>query len=734
MIHVQRLAPPAGFTAAQPVLEAHIATRYRLLSRSRIADSELLGDPLLDVVFDALIDQFASRCAYCETPVDRISAVIDPFRPPVLVDDSGASGRDPEIYHSFITRWTNLYLACVTCAQLRYGRFPLLSQPMKRDTLLVDPERELRALIDPCLDYPERHFMVDELGALDPITKRGKVTVEVFGLNRDELTKNRRRTYFVVQRNLQQTLANITVGLTGDDADRTKVAAALAQRFHSPKIAFMFAARNAIRDTLAEDGQLLAMLVEHPTTATVITELMNYGPKGFAATKVTPAQGLSRIRKKPVEYGSFNARYYDRARRIESIEIHNFKSIKSVRIQVPPPTNDRESCLAVIGENGAGKSALLQAVTLTLIGTERCTALGLTPDQVLRHGTNKGMVSVRLTGFSEPLRMSFTRGARTFIHVPTEPQVLIQAYGPVRLLPTQTNTRIDQSDDIRVRNLFNPLAPLAGSATWLQQARSLTATQRAQVGDILTQVLLLDVKSTLHVTEDDLVLATVTGDLRFRELSAGYQSMIALCLDIIAGIGERWPRYADAEGLVIIDEIEAHLHPRWTQQIVTRLRACFPRMVFLITTHDPLCLHGLRREEIVRLMMDTSDRSDAPQTVTDTDLPDLAALRADQILTSSYFGLATTRSEMVVARTGRYHALLHRHDRTPDEEAEFLILEEQIAAQPLGETPLDQLLREATAMAISDPAPDAKDDALSPVFARAVRLHLQRLLQRFDVR
>jgi hypothetical protein len=50
-------------------------------------------------------------------------------------------------------------------------------------------------------------------------------------------------------------------------------------------------------------------------------------------------------------------------------------------------------------------------------------------------------------------------------------------------------------------------------------------------------------------------------------------------------------------GVVLIDEIDAHLHPRWQMQVVTTLRTLFPRMTFVATTHNPLALVGARDGE-----------------------------------------------------------------------------------------------------------------------------------------
>jgi predicted ATP-binding protein involved in virulence len=81
-------------------------------------------------------------------------------------------------------------------------------------------------------------------------------------------------------------------------------------------------------------------------------------------------------------------------------------------------------------------------------------------------------------------------------------------------------------------------------------------------------------------------------------LSDGYQSVIALASDILEVMLRYYDEVKDSEGIVLIDEINVHLHPRWKVEIVNLLRDVFPRVQFLVTTHDPLCLMGSRPGEV----------------------------------------------------------------------------------------------------------------------------------------
>ena len=90
-------------------------------------------------------------------------------------------------------------------------------------------------------------------------------------------------------------------------------------------------------------------------------------------------------------------------------------------------------------------------------------------------------------------------------------------------------------------------------------------------------------------------------------LSQGYQATIAWLADFIGqmylDVGKPIP-FEDMEGLVLIDELDLHLHPAWQMRLVPVLKRMFPRMQFIVTTHSPMILSALEPHEIIRLRRD----------------------------------------------------------------------------------------------------------------------------------
>jgi predicted ATP-binding protein involved in virulence len=170
------------------------------------------------------------------------------------------------------------------------------------------------------------------------------------------------------------------------------------------------------------------------------------------------------------------------------------------------------------------------------------------------------------------------------------------------------------------------------------------------------------------------LIANVNGDRGpIRDLSDGYQSVLALAMDMMLNLSKASFDMEGVEGLVLLDELEVHLHPRWKIAIVGALRTLFPRVRFIATTHDPLCVQGIRKGE---LHIMTRQGADKDVKIEQFDVP--AGARADQILTGAWFGVPTTRDPETVAMMREHSALLQRMNLSPAEQARLAWLDRQL--------------------------------------------------------
>ena len=87
-----------------------------------------------------------------------------------------------------------------------------------------------------------------------------------------------------------------------------------------------------------------------------------------------------------------------------------------------------------------------------------------------------------------------------------------------------------------------------------------------------------------------------------RQLSDGERGTLALVLDLTRRLAQANPEMddpaAEAEAVVLIDEIDLHLHPKWQRQIVRNLTAAFPRCQFIATTHSPQVIGEVEHDRI----------------------------------------------------------------------------------------------------------------------------------------
>jgi hypothetical protein len=238
---------------------------------------------------------------------------------------------------------------------------------------------------------------------------------------------------------------------------------------------------------------------------------------------------------------------------------------------------------------------------------------------------------------------------------------------------------------VRIANLFDPFTPLYNADRWLAK---LNRYRFDVVAKTLRDLLRIPDKDGLITRRGkDILVPQPGGPVPLRQLSDGYQTVIALAVDIMAGLPPQETDYRTTPGIVLLDELGTHLHPRWRMEIVGSLRRAFASMQFIATTHEPLCLRGVRGGEVVVM------RRDGGRITAVTDLPSPERLRVEQLLTSPFFGLHTTIDPDLDREFQTYYDLLVKPDLTPSELATKNGLRERLSIHGmLGYTRRDQLL------------------------------------------
>jgi hypothetical protein len=223
-------------------------------------------------------------------------------------------------------------------------------------------------------------------------------------------------------------------------------------------------------------------------------------------------------------------------------------------------------------------------------------------------------------------------------------------------------------------------------------------------------------RGKVNAETHEITIVTDDGELPFELVSQGTTSLIGWVGILLQRLYEIYPEHDDPKqsyALVLMDEIDAHLHPTWQQALVHKLGEIFPHVQFIATTHSPLIVGGMPPAQVFRFV-----RDDDGKVVELPIAPEMIVGRADQILTGELFGLKTTLDKVTQDEMERYKKLLAKRQRTPSEEEEFQAVRRilQFRIPMSAETPTsrrqqtqrrDALVQEVTAR-LAEPAEDGR--------------------------
>ena len=621
-------------------------------------------------VIDALLAVFFDNCAYCESPVERTQVEPVWHRPAEeAVQLDRTVSRDH--YWWLAYEWQNLYLVCPDCRSHKGRLFPTGKERAAAETRGARLQGERPLLVDPCVDEPTEHLGFRADGTMQARSARGTTTIDVLGLNRPDLVANRAKA--------AREVAAAVGRLPHADAKGGPPAELFAQvAEHLPYLGLR---RWALRRALLGRGVVLESWLTSLGLEDLHDEIetISWDPNVQAsAGAVTPSRA-----------------------RLQAVTITNFRTIRDTTVRFPTPQSEQEPWLLLLGENGVGKSTLLKAVALAMVDDE--TRRRLVPDAstCVRRGTRRGRVRLEFADGAH-VELRFRRDSPVFEQEGTTPQLVVLGYGPTRL-PPPPEYQAPPVARIDVDNLFDAFTPLSDAEQWLADPRALSTRLFNLHATSLKTLLPMTPEDRLFRRSGRLYAMSNGTTSPLAELSDGFRSVIAMAADITMQLSASWESLSSAEGLLLLDEIEVHLHPQWRWSIVGMLRAVFPRLRVIATTHDPLCLQQTKPGEVMLL------RRDANEGVRALPLDVPAGLRADQLLTGDWFGLTTT-TDPDTAHLLERHGQLLVQPQTPSIRAERATLEDDLRKRvgSFAETSVERMAQEVAAKVAADEAVDIK--------------------------
>jgi hypothetical protein len=304
----------------------------------------------------------------------------------------------------------------------------------------------------------EEHLVFLDSGEVVSKTERGRVTIEVLSLNRRQLLLDRAAELtrvFAEWRALAET-----------GRPSAKAIAELA----APVRPFAGMRRQFVA-TWADEAGLPSARV------TTIGE--------EAAPPVSSAEQRdlkSSFDARKVEQESYSVSkaapdYFITSRLIERVVIENIRLIDHLELDLTPSSTTRAPWLMLLGENGTGKSTILQAVALALVGDTYRRRLTVQPQQYLRRREKRGFVEVYVSSNTEPIRLDIAR--TSFKSNTHDPKVLLLGYGATRLLPRAGMRTKRLTSDVAQGMQGTALADLERSELMLLRGDDLCAAARA---------------------------------------------------------------------------------------------------------------------------------------------------------------------------------------------------------------------------------------------------------------
>lgn len=616
---------------------------------------------------------FYGKCGYCETKIESPElGTVDRYRPNNGVRDENEFHQD--LYWWLTFEWDNLIYCCKQCNQFKGNYFPIKGERASnaKDNL----ESEHRLILNPYFDEPGNHLRYGYSNSdhIDALTDEAFQTIELLRLNRTDLLEGRRKAR-------KEVVDAVESLINGEQIENHTLKEYLINIYEldNPRIEFLSYKKWILENEIDENPFLPRLLG---------IEVDDHEP-GFV-----DLEEASKFLRENLSTPIVHNDYFP----IEYIHIKNFKSINDLRIEFKEDELNKKSWLFLLGENGVGKSSILQAIAVGL-KLDRKLIEPLIPS-LIKKGKRIAEITIKEKNSENIVYTKLVRKTGTVEQSGIFNSYLI-GYGSLRLSVDEIESSSPKdTSKISYQNLFKPTKALNDVTKWLRSIHRNDVDFFDRIAISIKQLLPHDKSDTnLSVKNGEIVLGD--SETLFAELSDGYKSTITLAIDIMMKLSDAQSDMKVMSGIVLIDELGNQLHPRWQMRIVKQLREVFPNINFIVSTHHPLCLRGAERNEI--LLLKNIDN----QVVTNTELPDPASLRVDQILASEFFGLSSLVDPDIEARFNRYYELLAKNnDINPSERTEidelkdFLRNKKQLGAslrEELMYTVIDRLLAEKVA-------------------------------------
>lgn len=371
---------------------------------------------------------------------------------------------------------------------------------------------------------------------------------------------------------------------------------------------------------------------------------------------------------------------------INEIEIKNFRSLRKTKIgfchantdfaKLDMPRPSLPNLNLLLADNGYGKTTLLKAIALAALGPAVGRS-GIYPYKLIRREGGQttlesaslqasfvtheqdhcdfsiidSQVKIRPEGDLELLEWDHEDEKKWHPVFSSDSDALFMVgYGSTRRV--SKSNRFEQSSRsspraARVMGLFEEDYSLRPLNSWLPRYSESNQLRGryVQVEHLLCKLV---GRGGWQFTgrqdkEGEYLFAKGGTEVPFPALSDGYRAFLGWVGDLLYHVCETCPsgkKLVENRGIVMVDEIDLHLHPSWQMTVLQDLARALPNIQFIVTSHSPLIVGGLEWMNIIVLQAATRQASKAVR------IPwAVHGLDADQVLLSDFFGLQSTRAD-----------------------------------------------------------------------------------------
>ena len=258
--------------------------------------------------------------------------------------------------------------------------------------------------------------------------------------------------------------------------------------------------------------------------------------------------------------------------------------------------------------------------------------------------------------------------------------------GPVESL-FNVGTELVDAEEMLWRFEYHKLKERKNAEIRLQKLKSLLVEILPDLNDLDDIEIRGPVLPGLNEKESGVWFRTPSGTVQLDQLSLGYQTVMAWIVDIAWRMINHYPDCVNPQrepAVVIVDEIDLHLHPKWQREIRNHLTGHFPRVQFITTAHSPLMAQDALDTNLVVVT------NCSGQSVIESNPAIVKTWRLDQVLTSDLFGVQSSRPVHIERSMERRARLVQQDKLTKSEQNELRELDALIESLHTAELATDQ--------------------------------------------